>query len=161
MSSQPPLTPDVERVLSRYLEIQAEQRRLNEEKGQLREALIAHLRDLRGRYWFPVVGGQKLMVSRQRSVDIDYDEALLQQRLGERYVRILKPDPRKLRRRLDDVAPYLEPVLAEIGSPHPERVRAAIESGVVTKEDFRGAFAKTVRHRVSVRRARDEDDGPP
>lgn len=161
MSGEPPLTPEIERVLRRYLEVQAEQRRLKEEKRVLREALIEHLREMPGRYWFPVVGGQKLMVSRQRSVEIDYDEGLLQQRLGERYLRILKPDPKKLRQRLDDLEPYLEPVLAEIGSPHPERVRAAVESGAVTKEEFRAAFRKTLRHRLAVRRARDEDDVPP
>ena len=159
MAAEPPLTPEIEGVLSRYLEVQGQLRRLREEREQLRDALLAHVAGLEGRFWFPVVGGETLMVSRRRRVEIDYDEDLLRQRLGERYTRILRPDVRKLRRHLDDVEGALEPVLALIGSPHPDRVRSAIESGEVQSEEFQGAFKKGLKESLTVRRAREDDGG--
>ena len=159
MSAQPASTPEMESVLARYLEIQAEERRLREEKGRLQEALMAHLAGLEGKFWCPVVAGQPLIVSYARSVEIAYDEELLRERLGERYRRILRPDPRKLKARLDDVESCLEPVLDLIGSPHPDRVRSAVRSGVVSQEEFRGAFTKTEKHRIAVRRDRESQGG--
>ncbi len=161
MMAEPPLTPEIEKVLSRYLEIQAEMHRLSEEKGRLRDTLLAHVADARGRFWFPVVGGQKLMVAVRRKVEIDYDEDVLRRRLGDRYVQILKPDTRKMRKRLDDIEDTLAPVLALIGSPHPDKVRAAVESGAVSTEEFQGAFTKRLKESLTVRRARDDDEARP
>lgn len=159
MASQPPLTPEIERVLASYLGIQVEERRLKDEKAQLRDALLAHLAGMQGRFWFPAVGGQKLVVTPSRRTAIEYDEVLLRQRLGDRYPRILKPDPKKLRQHLDEIEPHLAPVLSLVGSPHPDRVRAAVLSGVVTKEEFQGAFRKEQKASVTVRRAREGDPG--
>lgn len=159
MASQPPLTPEIERTLARYLAIQAEEWRLKDEKAQLRDALLAHLAGMQDRFWFPVVGGQKLMITPRRRTAIEYDEALLRRRLGDRYPRILKPDPKKLRKHLDEIEPHLAPVLSLVGSPHPDRVRAAVLSGVVTKEEFQGAFRKELKASITVRRAREDDLG--
>ncbi|MBM4034031.1 MAG: hypothetical protein FJ291_19945 [Planctomycetes bacterium] len=156
MNPQPPLTPEIERVLGRYLEIQQEAHRLEEEKDQLRDILAAHLADLRGLFWFPVVAGCPLRVRYSREVRVDYDAALLQKRLGERYVHVLKPDMAKLRKHLAEVEPRLAPVLSLIGSPSADRVRAAISKGLVAKEEFAGAFKKTLKCNIAVMRVRDQ-----
>ena len=159
MAAQPTLTPEVEKTLARYLEIQAEERRLRDEKRELQEALMAHLADLEGDYWNPVLAGETLVVHYTRSVEVDYDEELLRKRLGDRYRRILKPDLKKLKAHLDEVESCLEPVLDTIGSPHPDKVRSAVLGGVVSKEEFRGAFAKSEKRRLAVRRDRERQGG--
>jgi hypothetical protein len=82
--------------------------------------------------------------------DVTYDEAKLQQRLGDRYAAILAPDPKKIRKHLGEVTPLLAPILPLVGSPDPERVKAALEGGSVTKAEFVGAFEKTERHCIVV-----------
>jgi len=153
------LSPELEKTLSRYLEIQQEERRLAEEKNRLREVLMAHM-DRTGRnFWFPVLAGQELKVRYSSTTQVRYDEELLRQRLAERYVRVLAPDPRKVREHLAEVEPCLEPVLAIIGSPTPDKVRAAILAGVVAKEEFRGAFEKSLKRLLVVSRARADEFG--
>jgi len=152
MAAQPVLTPEIETTLARYLEIQTEERQLRDEKRELQEALMAHLASLEGDYWNPSLAGQPLIVHFTRSVEVEYDEELLRDRLGDRYTRILRPDLKKLKANLEKVESCLEPVLDIVGSPHPDRVRAAVLSGVLTKEEFAGAFRKTEKRRVAVRR---------
>jgi len=48
------------------------------------------------------------------------------------------------------VASCLEPVLDEIGSPDPEKIRDGLQSGAFTMDDFQGTFEKATRHRVTV-----------
>ena len=156
MPEEPQVTPEIEKVLLRYLDIQREERRLAEEKDGLRQVLASHLADLRGKFWFPVIAGCPLKIRYSRDVRVEYNEELLRERLGERYVHVLKPDMAKLRRELPQVERYLAPVLPLIGSPSPDRVRAAIQKGLVTKEEFSGAFKKTVRQSIVVMRDRDE-----
>ena len=158
MAAQPELTTEIEDTLKRYLAIQAEERRLREEKRSLQEALMAHLAGLEGDYWNPVLAGERLVVHYTRSVEIEYDEELLRKRLGDRYGRILKPDLKKLKAHLAEVESCLEPVLDAVGSPHPDRVRSAILSGLVSKEEFRGAFAKTEKRRLAVGRDRERQE---
>jgi hypothetical protein len=51
---------------------------------------------------------------------------------------------------LDNLESTFSPVLSLIGSPSPEKVRLAIENGIVNKESFTGAFKKTVKRFVAV-----------
>ena len=157
-SVTPTLTAEISQVLRRYLAIQEEERRLEEEKGQLKQRLAAHLRDLAGAFWYPEVDGQKLKVRCRRETQIEYDEVLLCQRLGPRYRQILKPDPHKVRRHLDELGDALAPVLELVGSPDRDRVKAAIASGVARREEFAGAFRRTARTLVAVSRFRPETD---
>lgn len=152
----PEVTPEIERTLSRYLEIQQEEHRLAVEKERLQQALIAHLAGMTGTYWRVVVGGQPVKVRYRREVQVLYDEELLRKRLGERYVRLLKPDLAKLRRHLPEIERHLAPVLTLVGSPSPDRVRAAVSQGLVAQEEFSGAFTKQVKCTIAVMRARDE-----
>lgn len=72
---------------------------------------------------------------------------------------VLAPDLKKIRHCLTDLTPVLAPVLDRVGSPDPDKVRAAVERGIVTTADFTGAFQKNVRRVVSVARVRTEGAG--
>lgn len=77
-------------------------------------------------------------------------------------VRILDIDTKKLRRNREVVIGALGDRLAEVGSISKARVKAAIESGGVSPEEFAGAFEKSVREslRVSKGPATMPDGGP-
>lgn len=149
---------DVDDVLRRYLEIQGEEQRLKEEKARLQDRLAEHMKALRKNQWCPDIDGKSLKVRFSESTVVDYNEELLRQRLADRYVSILEPDVRKIRRAIADVAPLLQPIIEQIGSPSPDRVRSAIEAGVVQKEEFTGAFEKTTKRMVAVSKARQNRD---
>jgi len=152
----PELTRDIEAVLERYLDIQDEEQKLKEEKSRLQDKLKTHMSPTGCPKWFAEAGGQKLAVVYREKTEIEYNEDLLRDRLGDRYVSILGPDLRKLRAALPRIAPYLDPVMSQIGSPDPEKVRVAIESGTMRKEDFENAFVKRQRGTVAVTRVREE-----
>jgi len=149
-------TPDplIEPVLKRYLQIQQEEQQLKEEKGRLQEALANHLGQRQLSVWNPTLNGQLLKVRCQTHVTVKYDEELLQSRLQDRYPALLAPDIRKIKLHLAKLSDTLSPVLALVGSPNPDKVRSAIETGLVPKEAFADAFTKTTRHIVSVSKAR-------
>jgi hypothetical protein len=149
-------------VLKRYLAIQAEEARLKEEKATLQDRIAAHMRRERRNTLYPDVDGQKLKVRFNETTVVRYDEDVLKTRLQDRYRQILAPDPRKIRAHPDELTPALEPVLDLIGTPSADRVRAAVESGAVTKAEFAGAFEKTVRRQVAVSRfTPGRGDAPP
>ena len=153
----PVMTDEIRRVLRRYVEIQEQERRLREEKAELQDTLRGHMVPAGCSKWLTEAGGERLNVVCNEYVEIHYDDKLLRERLGDRFPTLLSPDIRKIRASLSRLEGCLAPVLAEIGSVDPERVRAAIESGHVTKEDFRGAFTRTRKHRIAVRRPKPDD----
>jgi len=153
MDRKPELPVEIERALRRYLEIQAEEQRLKEEKDGLREKIVEHMAALEMKYWYPKIDGQALKVRYHETTAIEYNQSLLHDRLGDRYLPILAPDLRKIRLHLDKLESTFSPVLSLIGSPSPEKVRVAIENGIVNKESFSGAFKKTVKRFVAVGRA--------
>lgn len=140
--------------LRRYLEIQNSEAALKEEKSALQERLGRYMAGKSATLWMPEVDGQSLKVRRQSQQIVEYDEEVLRRRLGARYLSILAPDPKKIRAHLDELAPVLTPYLDRVGSPQPQTVRAAIEQGLVSKDDFAGAFRKEVRERVAVMKLR-------
>jgi len=153
--------PDIEGILKRYLEIQETQKRLDEEKQQLRDALIEHLRPERDEDFLRDVEGQQVKIRYRKRVDIEYDERILAERLGNRYPAILAPDIKKIRRRLNEIEPYLAPVVHLVGSPSPDRVKIAVQEGVIQVEEFRGAFQKTEKPLLAVSRIRPQRElGP-
>lgn len=149
------LTPEIAALLNRYLQIQDETKRLDEEKARLKERLVGHLTGFNDPIWSPVVAGQALRIHVHHIVDVTYNEELLRQRLGERYLQILKPDPTKVRRHLAAVEDLLRPALDLVGSPQRDQVRTAVERGAVPKDAFAGAFEKVSRTIVTVTRQRD------
>lgn len=150
MDRKPESPVEIEKALRRYLEIQAEVQRLKEEKAGLREMIGEHMAALEMKYWYPKIDDQALRVRYNETTAIEYNESLLHDRLGDRYLAILSPDLRKIRANLDKLESLFTPVLSLIGSPSPDKVRVAIENGIVNKEPFAGAFKKTVKRFVAV-----------
>lgn len=144
-------------VLSRYLAIQQEERRLQEEKDGLQKRLADYMEAGGMGQWFPEVGGQRLLVRYRKTVRVEYDEEMLRARLGDRYRALLRPDIRKIKRNLEAVEPSLSGVLELVGSPAPEKVKEAVASGRVKVEEFAGAFTKTDVINVSVSRRGEAD----
>jgi hypothetical protein len=153
MDTKPELPVEIEKALRRYLEIQAEEQKLKQEKNDLREKISKHMADLQMKYWYPMIEGQPLKVRYNETTAIEYNETLLHDRLGDRYLTILAPDLRKIRANLDKLESLFTPVLSLIGSPSPVKVRVAVENGIVSKESFAGAFKKTVKRFVAVGKA--------
>jgi len=159
MDVKPELPVGIEKALRRYLEIQAEEQKLKEEKNELREKIGEHMAGLRMKYWYPKIDGQALKVRYHETTAIEYNDSLLHNRLGDRYLSILAPDLRKIRANLDKLGSLFTPVLSIVGSPSPDKVRSAIENGIVNKESFAGAFKKTVKRFVAVGKAWTRDPG--
>lgn len=151
------LDAEITGILRRYLLIQGQENKLREEKTGLQEKLgeYMHKRDLR--HWFPELDGQHLKVRCTENSVVEYNEDVLKERLGERYKAILGPDLRKIRRNLDQLASMFEPVLDIVGTPVPNKVRTAIEQGIVQQAEFTGAFKKSVKRIVGVAKVRPED----
>jgi hypothetical protein len=157
MDKAPGVPSEIESALKRYLEIQHEERRLRQEKTDLQDKIGGYMAGLEKKSWYPAIDGQTLKVRYRETSSIEYNESVLRDRLGERYSAILAPDLRKIRLHLSEVESLFTPVLSLVGSPQPERVRAAIESGIVNKDEFAGAFKKTLKRYVAVGKARAGD----
>ncbi len=143
-------SPELCELLKTYEAIQREEKALHERKAALKEKLVAHMQALNANEWLPRVDGRLFKVRYRHAVNIDYDEDALRQRLGERYRHVLGPDLRKLRYHLDEVTPLLESQMEVIGSPVPDKVKAAVEAGLIRADEFKGAFEKTEKHYITV-----------
>ncbi len=77
MNRKPELPVEIEKALRRYLEIQAEEQRLKEEKNDLRERIGEHMAGLEMKYWYPKIDGQALKVRYRETTAIEYNESLL------------------------------------------------------------------------------------
>jgi hypothetical protein len=151
------LPSEIESSLKRYLEVQHEEQRLKQEKTDLQEEIGGYMAGLGKKYWYPVIDGQTLKVRYRETSVIEYNETVLRDRLGERYSAILAPDLRKIRLHLSEMDSLFTPVLDLVGTPEPEKVRSAIETGIVNKSEFAGAFKKVVKRYVAVGKARSRD----
>jgi hypothetical protein len=152
----PEATPQAIAALRRYLELQDQERRIREEKHRIQQQLITHLGSPKSPWtaWTTAVDGHGIQVCCRRDEVYTYNDVVLRERLGARYGTILAPDPRKIRRNLDLVAPLLSTVMNDVGSPDPQRIRHALKQGLLARDDFAGAYRRSVRHRVTVRTAR-------
>ena len=159
MDNHPGLSDELAATLRRYLAIQSEEQRLREEKAALQDKLASHMAGHRLASWYPELDNQPLKVRFTETTVVDYDEALLKARLGPRFTAVLAPDLKKIRRSLLQIGEVLAPVMDLVGSPSADRVRAAIEQGLVRKEEFAGAFRKTTRRLVAV--SKFKSDEPP
>ena len=133
----------VQDALKRYVEIQEEVAKLESEKKQWRDVLVAHMQATGQSMWTPTLDTKQLTVRYYPKTTVKYDEALLQQRLGDKYIQILEPDVAKIKAHLAEVTPLLAPLLPQVGSPTREKVKAAVEAGAVERHAFDGAFTKT------------------
>jgi hypothetical protein len=144
------ITDEMEEVLRAYTRLQRQEQELKEQKRVLQEKLKAFSRGGAGKVWYPVVDQTRLKVSYRRVPQMEYDEQALRKRLGKRYRDLLEPDIRKLRAELPNIKEELKFLLDRIGSPSPEKVKAAMKSGTVSANEFKGAFTRIVKEYVSV-----------
>ncbi len=150
--------PDtIEQTLKKYIEIQEEEQRLKERKHILQDDLKEYMRSINSQVWLPEINGEKLKIRYRSVAHIEYDEGLLQERLGDRYEVVLAPDLKKIRGNLPLLSTALKPLMDRIGSPSPEKVRESIERGVFSIEDFTGTFKKTAKEYISVSREKRSD----
>ena len=138
-------------AIRRYMEIQREMARLEQEKEELRNLIAKELDGQVPASWRPTLDAKPLVVMHGYRTTVKYEEDILRERLGDRYHEILEIDGTKIRKNRELVRPYLEAVLDQVGTPQAARVEAAIRSGTVTPDEFRGAFRKTVTPFVSIR----------
>ena len=99
----------------------------------------------------PKIDGKPILVVHEYKTSVRYDEPLLRERLGTRYMDILEIDGAKIRKNRELVRPLLASVLDKIGTPAASRVEEAVKSGLVSVVDFQGAFRKVVTPYISIR----------
>jgi uncharacterized protein (UPF0335 family) len=132
---------DVSQLLAQYHDIIQQLKQLEDEKTSLRE----EIRELVQRAGCPVstmIGDTRVNARVVTSVKVDYDEAGLRERLGDRFRSILVVDAKKVRRHLDELQPVLEPYLDTLGSVSQERVAEQITTGRMSSSEFAGLFKK-------------------
>ena len=142
---------DTTSLVRRDMQIQREIARLEQEREQLRDALVKELDGKVPPRWHSTIDGKPLVVVHGHKTTVRYDEPLLKDRLGEKYAEILEIDGVKIRKNRELVRPLLLPVLDRVGTPVAARVEAAIRSGSLSVEAFKNAFSKTVTPYVSIR----------
>lgn len=148
-ASQAPV--GTEALIRRYMEIQLEIALLEQERERLRNTLVHELEGKVPPRWHSVIDGKPMLIVHERKTTVRYDEPLLKERLGERYTEILEIDATKVRKNRELVRPLIAPVLDRVGTPAAARVEAAIRSGSLTIDSFKGAFSKTVTPYISIR----------
>ena len=151
------LSPEMVSLLNHYLDVQKREQQLREEKSALQNKLAAFMSQHQLGLWFPEMEGQRLKVRYRETVRIEYDEPRLRERLGDRFKLILEPDIKKIRECLPDLMPLLNTVIEKVGAPSPNKVREAIEKGLIQKDEFSGTFKKNVTHLVAVMKAGPQD----
>ena len=142
---------DSDGAIRRYQQIQQEIARLEEEREQLRDLLVKELDGKFPSKWHSTIDGKPILVVHEYKTSVRYDEPLLRERLGTRYMDILEIDGAKIRKNRELVRPLLASVLDKIGTPAASRVEAAVKSGLVSAADFQGAFHKVVTPYISIR----------
>lgn len=138
------------KLVERLHRVETELSVLTGEKDRLRKEILHLMAEGGADAKSVVVEDLCYHVKRTRSTSVKYNEAVLRERLGERFTRILDIDAKKLRRNRGVVLEALGERLAEVGSISKARVKAAIESGGVSSEEFAGAFEKSVRDSLRV-----------
>ena len=139
-----------EGLKAQFEELRGRIKELDEERRALGARLGATM-DVSGATSFELHSGDRpVSIRRARRVSVRYDEEALRGRLGDRYRKILSIDTKALRARKDEVREWLGEHLDEVGRPDRKRVKALIEAGEATVEDFAGAFEREVRYSVTV-----------
>ena len=142
---------DSDGAIRRYQQIQQEIARLEEERERLRDLLVKELDGKFPSKWHSTIDGKPILVVHEYKTSVRYDELLLRERLGTRYMDILEIDGAKIRKNRELVRPLLASVLDKIGTPAASRVEEAVKSGLVSVVDFQGAFRKVVTPYISIR----------
>jgi hypothetical protein len=143
-------TSNLDDTLRRYIAIQRETKRLEEERQTLRDVIIRHMRTRQWTFMKRTIDAEEIGIRCVPQTVVTYNEPLLRERLGNRYAEILDVDIKKVKDNLPNVTPLLSPVLALVGTPSREKVRDAIEHGRLESRLFEGAFTKTEKQQFAV-----------
>ncbi len=130
-------------LLQEYRQVESEIAAMEEERQSLRARIVEVMTAAGKDHVSLTVGNEPLFLVLEKRSEITYNENLLRERLGDKYIDILDPDPRKLRRYPPEMRDALIPFLDQVGSPSRDRIRDAIERGDVQQSAFEGAFEKT------------------
>ncbi len=143
---------ELQAILTEYHLIENQLEYLEQQKQALREKIRGLLEDEGRTHYFIVVDDQPVALDLKEYTEVRYNEALLQQRLGPRYTRILSPDLKKIRQHLQEITPALTPYLDKIGSPSRDIIKQLILSGEFGKNEFQGTFEKVQKTTLYVRK---------
>jgi len=151
---------DITGLVMQLDELESQIRQLNEQKKALREQLTDAMQASGLKEHATPMEDHTVRLKLRQSVKIKYDEEVLRQRLGERYVLLLEPDAKRMRKHMDVVAPLLDPVLDLVGAPSRDLVAQYVKEGTFAVEDFKGAFDKEKKATLYVQRVKPKATGP-
>ena len=140
-------------ILTEYRMIEKELEYLEQQKQALREKIRGLLKEEGRTRYFIVVDNEPVVLDLRQHTEVRYNEALLQQRLGPKYVRILSPDLKKIRQHLQEITPVLTPYMDKIGSPSRDIIKQLILSGEFDKHEFQGTFEKVEKTTLYVKKS--------
>lgn len=139
-------------ILAEYRLIEEQLEYLEQQKRILREKIRGLLESEGRNHYFLVVDNEAVALDLKKHTEVRYNEALLRQRLGPRYVRVLTPDLKKIRQHLQEITPALAPYLDKIGTPSREMIKQLILSGEFSTSEFQGTFEKVQKKILYVRK---------
>ncbi len=138
----------IDALLAKLIRVEDELIRLDEEKKRLRQELMSAMETM-GLKARQLGGATAVLRSR---IAVDYDDALLRERLGMKYAWIVEPVARQVKSvLLADPERYAE-LLCKTGKPSRKQVQLAIENAKVDPGAFQGAFTKTSITSMALRR---------
>ena len=123
---------------------------LNEKREAVRQQIVNYMNQNGTERESAILGDSVFFVKKRTVSKVNYSEGILRQRLGDRYKAILDIDPKKLKGNSDQVINLIGDTILQVGSVSKEKVKAAINAGVVSVSDFDGAFEKTVKDYLTV-----------
>ena len=123
---------------------------LNEKRESIRQQIIDCMKQSGTEKESAKLGDTVFFLKKRTVSKVSYSEELLRQRLGDRYKNILDIDSKKLKKNSDQVLNLLGDAILQVGSVSKDKVKAAIDAGVVSVSDFDGAFEKTVKDYLTV-----------
>ncbi len=132
----------LQKLIIEYRVIEKKIDSLAQQKQALREKLQTLMTQSGQTYHQTALDEERVIIKIVPRTEIRYDEALLRDRLGDQYRMVLEPDLKKIKSHLPQITPALEPYIEAIGSPSRDRIKDLITTGLLMKEDFKGAFRK-------------------
>lgn len=142
----------LEEVLVQYRKIEKELAQLEEQKLALRQQIETILVREERTFYTTILGDERIALELKQQTTIQYNEPILRQRLGKRYLRILMIDTSKIKQHLDELSAVLHPYLEKIGTPSRNLIKDAILKGEIEPSLFQGAFEKKQRTTLYVKK---------
>lgn len=137
-------------TVARLMELKELEAQIVQEQAEVRAELSEFLESRAQKGWSGQIMGRPVRVTRQERTQITYNEELLRQRLGDRYRMIIGLDKKRLTEREDEVLRWLGDHAVEVGRVDRDKVKAALEQGACSSDEFRGTFERKVTYTVAL-----------